>query len=55
MTIYAKKDYITHLNSITTLKNEQGKVIKIITGYQQPNRNLKQILFKNQICKLIWQ
>jgi hypothetical protein len=54
MIIYATKDYNSHLNSVTTLRNEQGKVIKIITGYKQPSKNKKSIDFKNQICKLIW-
>ena len=51
-TIYAKKDYVCHTNCITTLYNESMKVIKIITGYNQPNKSRKTIEFKGSLYNL---
>ena len=35
-------------NCVTTLKDNQGKVVKIITGYNQPKKSQKTIEIRKQ-------
>lgn len=35
-------------NMVTTLKDNKGKVVKIITGYNQPKKSQKEIIIRKQ-------
>lgn len=42
-------------NMVTTLKDNQGKVKAILTGYNQPKKSQKTIEVKNKTYNLIFE
>lgn len=42
-------------NCVTTLKDNQGKVKAVLTGYNQPKKSQKTIEIKNKIYNLIFK
>jgi hypothetical protein len=47
-TLIASRDYKGHLNCVTTLKDSEGFVKAVLTGYQQPKKSQKTIMIRNE-------
>ncbi len=48
-----RQDQCTY-NRITLLRDDKGKVKKIINGYNQPKKNLKQYTLNGVVYALDW-
>jgi hypothetical protein len=47
-TLTATRDYKGHLNCVTTLKDSNGFVRAVLTGYHQPKKSQKTIQIRNE-------
>jgi hypothetical protein len=46
--LIASRDYQGHLNCVTTLKDSNGFVKAVLTGYNQPKKSQKTIVINKQ-------
>jgi len=51
----ASREKKSTYNCVTTLKDNQGKVKAVLTGYNQPKKSQKTIEVKNKTYNLIFE
>lgn len=54
-TLTAHREQKSTYSCITTLKNENGFVVAILTGYNQPKKSQKTIVVKEKMFNLKFQ
>ena len=51
-TLIATRQRYNHLNQVTTIKDNKGKVKTILTGYRQPRKTQKTITLRGKTYNL---